>query len=336
MAVTPSFAPSKVHVGIASAVAAATVLYATATALGESYGLAFFSIPLFLGIVAGALCFRQPYRTANKAVLIALLISIVTLREGVICVLFSLPITLPMTYVGAYSGSKLAAFASSRRARNASVLLLLVAGGAWQAIDGSLDDPARHPRHVAEAEAVIDGAPSEVFSLLTETPLRVAPRWPWYIRVGLPMPERMTVEEPRVGGRVRFDYPRTTVFAHITRYSPPRELAYAVDRFDIDDLPFHVTRLGRSPDYGFRNERIEDWLTIEDTRYRLEATADGRTTLRRRVAWRRHLSPGLYFGWLQQTVIERGQERLLEAIAEQARARFHPSKKPSLHVAGTN
>lgn len=59
---------------------------------------------------------------------------------------------------------------------------------------------------------------------------------------------------------------------------------------------------------------MEDWLTILDTRYTLSETNDGQTRLRRRVVWRRHLAPDVYFGWLQQTVMERGQLRLLELI----------------------
>jgi hypothetical protein len=131
----------------------------------------------------------------------------------------------------------------------------------------------------------------------------------------------MQVERGGLGGRVRFDFSQGTAFARITRWQPGQELAYAVDGYDITDLPFHITRLGRGPDYGFRSERIEDWLTILDTRYTFTQTANGGTLLRRRIVWQRHLAPDVYFGWLQQTVMERGQLRLLELI----RARLAPS-----------
>ena len=55
-------------------------------------------------------------------------------------------------------------------------------------------------------------------------------------------------------------------------------------------------------------------LTLVRTRYRLVPLPSGATELRREVVWRRHLAPALYFAWLQQVVIQRGQDRLLELI----------------------
>jgi hypothetical protein len=123
----------------------------------------------------------------------------------------------------------------------------------------------------------------------------------------------MKVETPALGGRVRFDFSQGTAFARIRSWHPPFELAYGIDRYEIHDLPFHITRLGRGPDYGFRRERVEDWLTVLDTRYTLTPTAAG-TVVHRRVVWRRHLAPDAYFGWLQQAVMERSQLRLLELV----------------------
>ena len=100
----------------------------------------------------------------------------------------------------------------------------------------------------------------------------------------------------------------------------------AVERYQIRDLPFHVTRIGRSPDYGFRSERVEDWLTLLELRYSLAPAADGGTQLSRRTIWRRHLAPSLYFAWLQQTVVERGQRRLLELLREQVAPSLQVSK----------
>jgi hypothetical protein len=198
---------------------------------------------------------------------------------------------------------------------------VLLAGAGWQAVDGYLDDPVLHPLHSARTSVTIQARPAHVFALLTQRPLQVAPRWPWFIRVGLPMPERMTVEQPRLHGAVRFDFAQTAVFGRITSWDPPRQLGYTIQRYEIHDLPFHITRLGRSPDYGLRHERVEDWLSVKDTRYQLTPTASGGTLLERTIVWQRHLAPDVYFAWLQQTVMERGQERLLQAIAREAERR---------------
>jgi hypothetical protein len=155
---------------------------------------------------------------------------------------------------------------------------------------------------------------------LTSGNLRVEPRFPWFVRVGLPMPQRLSVDQGGLGGRVRCELSVGVAFASITQWQPDRSFAFDVLRYDIQDQPFHITRLGRGPDYGFRRERIEDWLTLLDTSYSLEPAGAGRTLLRRRVVWRRHLAPGVYFGWLQQTVMEHSQRRLLELIRSRAEA----------------
>jgi len=304
------------------------VLYCASCLLTNNYGGAFFAIPVFVGFIAGMLYPKSPFSTALYAMGAALLLSILTLREGVICVLFSLPVLLPLLWLGAFIGSVLVRHVRTERARRAGATFALLLGLGSQVWARLTDDPARHPVHVAEAELGIDAEPEAVFELLTTRELHVDSRWPWYIRIGLPMPERMRVERTGLGGRVRFDFHQGSAFAHITGWQPGRELRYAVDRFDANDLPFHITRLGRGPDYGFRSERVEDWLTIRDTSYWLAPGAHGGSVLRRRVVWQRHLAPDLYFGWLQQTVMEHAQARLLELI----RARVNADKADKLRM----
>jgi hypothetical protein len=321
MGVTDQPAPTSGRVAVATAVAVATVLYVAACAFGGSYGTAFFAIPVFVGFTAGVLFPTHPYRASFYALATASFLAVATLREGVVCLLFSLPVLVPMLMVGAFAGSVFRARAQSRRAQRAGIGMMLFIGIGWQIVGGRMDDPRMHPRHAAEASIVIDAAPSDVFALLTSGELRVAPRWPWFLRIGLPIPERMLVEKPGPDGNIRFDFSQGTAFANITAWSPGRELRYSVNRYEIRDLPFHITRLGRTPDYGLRSERVQDWLTLDDTRYTLSPSPTGGTILVRRIAWRRHLAPDLYFGWLQQAVMERAQVRLLELIRDRAHQR---------------
>ena len=51
-------------------------------------------------------------------------------------------------------------------------------------------------------------------------------------------------------------------------------------------------------------------------RYRLEPAPGGGTRLTRDTSWRRHLAPAFYFGWLQDTIMRRGQDRLLELLRQ--------------------
>jgi uncharacterized protein YndB with AHSA1/START domain len=315
------FRPRPPGYALAVGLLSAVLLYVVACVAGGSYGAAFFSIPFFFAFATAALYPARPYRLSFAVLGLALLVAILSFREGIICTLFALPVLAPMVAAGAFAGSKLTSRLASPRDRNGLVGFVLLVGAGWQVQAGVSDDPKRHPRHVATATRVIDAPPETVFAVLTEKELRVAPRWPWFVRIGLPMPERMLVERPGRDGLLRFDFAQGTAFARVTEWQAPRRLSYAVTHYAIHDLPFHITRLGRSPDYGFRQERVEDWLSLEDTRYELEPAPGNSTLLRRRVVWRRHLAPDFYFGWLEQTVMERGQVRLLELIQERVRAR---------------
>jgi len=314
-------APSSTAIAIAAGLVAAILCYCSDAALTTSYGPAMFCSPFFMGAIVGLFAYRRPVRgaivTTLVVLLIALSIAILSLREGVVCCLMALPFVLPVSIVGALCGAVLRRYARGRRARRLLGLTLVLACVSWQAIEGALDDPARHPLHTARSAIAIAAPPERVFAALTSRELEVHGHWPWFLRIGLPMPIRLVVEAPSQGGRVTGFFSTGVAHGHVTEWAPGRALAYSIDRYDVTDLPFHITRLGRAPTYGFRAERVADWLEIENTRWQLAPRSDGGTDLRREIVWRRHLAPAFYFGWLQQTIIQRGQDRLLALVREQ-------------------
>jgi uncharacterized protein YndB with AHSA1/START domain len=298
-------------------VVAGVVLYCGARAFGKSYGESFFCAPFVVGTLIGVLAPRRPVYTSLVTLASLLGIALVTLQEGVICCLFALPLVVPETIVGALCGSVIRRFVHNRRVRTAIGGLLVAGALAWQAIGGALDDPARHPLHHARSSITIAATPERVFAALTARPLTVEARWPWFLRVGLPMPSRFSVDAPGPNGRVRAVFSAGVARGHITEWAPGRALAFQIDGYTVDDLPFHITRLGRGPHYGLHPDRVDDWLTLTGVRYRLEPAPGGGTRLIRDVSWRRHLAPAFYFAWLQDTIMRRGQDRLLELVRRQ-------------------
>jgi uncharacterized protein YndB with AHSA1/START domain len=227
-----------------------------------------------------------------------------------------LPLVVPETILGALSGATVRRYVRNRRWRIGIASALLLAGVGWQVVDGAIDNPARHPLHHAESTIVIDAPPDRVFAAIAGPSLTIDQRWQWFLRIGLPMPSRLEMDQSGLGAGVHATFSHGMAHGHVTEWRPGRALAYTIDRYDIDDLPFHITRLGRGPHYGLATERVDNWLTLVSTRYALEATPSGGTRLRRTVVWRRHLAPGFYFGWLQDQIMSRGQQRLLELVRE--------------------
>lgn len=293
------------------------VLYLFGMSWGSGYqGPLLLGGPLVVGLVAGLASPRRPISNAVLSTSLLLMLSIFALREGFACVLFVSPLLYGLVVLGAVCGKSVRDSVAERRRRRQIGSLFVALGLGWQALDGWLDDPARHPRHEAAASIEIAASPEVVFARLTERPLEVPQRWQWFMRLGLPMARRLEVLEPRVGGRVRMEQSFGTVHARIRELEPARTFAYDVEGYDVSDPPFHITRLGRGPHFGLRPERVDDWLTVVDTRYELEPLPGGRARLTRRMSWRRHLGPGFYFAPLQQAVLERGQARLLDLIRE--------------------
>ena len=306
----------KGHWVVALGVGCACLLYVTSCVLTRSYGEAFFATPLFVGFVVGLASQERPYRNTVLVLFLALCLAVLTLLEGVICLLFSLPILIPLALLGAYVGFTGRRWWRHRRARlqlgTGAILLAL----GWQALDGATDDPATHPLHSASAAVVVAAAPAAVFQRLTGTKLRARGAWPWFIEVGLPIPQSLEVVRPGLGGQVHIEQSTGSAEGRIHEWQPGRTLAYGIDSYRTHDPPFHITRLGRAPDYGLGAERVGDWLTIESVRFDLRPLPGGHTELRRTMLWRRHLAPSIYFGWLQQAVIERGQARLLAHLRQ--------------------
>lgn len=309
-------APGSQTVSVAIGVIASAVLYVGATLLSGGYEVSFFAFPFFVGMVVGCLSPRRPLRNAGWALLISLVLSIVTLQEGVVCVLFALPLIVPETLIGALCGHTLRRFVRARNHRYLASSLTVLVGLGFQAVEGHFHDPSRHPVHVAVSAIEIDAPPETVFRTLTAETLEVPNRFPWFVRVGLPIPHRLAIRDPSPHGKLEIHFDQGVAYGKITRFRRGAELAFSIERYEIRDLPFHITRLGRGPHWGLKTERVDDWLTLIDLGYRLERTAAGGTRLERRTTFRRHLAPDFYFGFLQQEIVERGQMRLLELIRE--------------------
>ncbi len=302
---------------IALVVGVGVLIYVACLWLGKGYATPLFlGGPLLLGLTSGLASARRPYWNVTFGLLAGLLLAISMLREGVTCVVMALPLILPFALLGALLGRLIRERVSSRRRRKQIGLFTLLLVLCWQAVEGQFDDPKQHPVQRADAATEIAAPPSVVFAALTLHPLEVPQRWQWFLKLGLPMARRIEVLEPRVGGEIRMEQNFGVVHARITELDPGRAFAFVVERYEVKDAPFHITRLGRGSSYGLRAERVEDWLTILSVRYTFEPTAEGRTRLSRAMVWRRHLTPDFYFGLLQQAVIGRGQQRLLALIRE--------------------
>lgn len=307
--------PSPAAFIIAVGVTAMLVLYTIGVTVAQSYTGAFFAFPFFVGFIVSILSAKHAIRNTLISVLVGLAILIAVLREGMICVMFALPLIIGEMAIGALCAIPIRRYIDTRRKKIATISAMMLISIGWQITSGELDDPAAHPVHRVESEIVIAAPPERVFEALTST-TSVSGAWPWMIRIGLPIPRRLVIDEPGVDGSLRMEFNHGTAHARVTAWEPGKTFAFQVNRYEIDDPPFFITRLGRGEHYGLKTERVDDWLTLREIRYTFARDDEGRTRLRRSTVFQRHLFPDLYFGWLEQTIMQRGQDRLLELIRE--------------------
>ena len=111
--------PSRPGIVLAVGVTAAVLLYCSARVLCKSYSEAFFCSPFFVGAIVGVLAPERPIRNSFITLTVALLASIAVLQEGVVCVLFALPLVIPETILGALSGATIRRHVHHRRLRMA-------------------------------------------------------------------------------------------------------------------------------------------------------------------------------------------------------------------------
>jgi uncharacterized protein YndB with AHSA1/START domain len=311
--------PSQLAVAVGVGVSVLLFLYSCGAAFTKAYGTSFFAIPYFIGFIVALLTPERPYRktlNASLAVLgLGLLVLLVVKREGLACVLFAAPLLIALMLLGTLCGVPLRRFIDSRKKRVVTIVSLMLISASWQAVSGHFDDPLRHPQHRVTSEVAIAAAPERVFQVLAGD-TTVTGTWPWMLKLGLPIPRRLVVDRPGPGGQLRIEFNHGTAHARITAWEPGRQLAFQVERYQLDDPPFFITRLGRGEHFGLKAERVTEWLSFEEIRYTFARTDDGGTRLTRTTSFRRHLSPDFYFGWLEQSVMQRGQERLLRHLRE--------------------
>jgi len=324
--------PSATAMTIGIGVTATLVLYAVGAVASRSYNAAFFAFPFFVGFIVSILSPKHPFRNTGLSVFVGLVILVALLREGVACVLFALPLLVGEMFIGALCALPVRRYIDTRRKKIATVTTMMMIAIAWQTISGHLDDPTQHPIHRVSSETVIAAPPERVFDVLTGGASAKGP-WPLVIRLGLPIPQRLVIEEPGPAGSLRMEFNHGSAHARVTDWRRGQAFAFEVDHYEIDDPPFFITRLGRAEHFGLKTERVDDWLTLREIRYTFLHDGEGRTVLRRSTVFQRHLSPDFYFGWLEQTILQLGQDRLLEQIRDQVNPNGDEETMP---VAGLN
>ncbi len=292
-------------IGIALMFVAVYALRSYATAL-------FLGTPFVVGTVAGFLMARQrpsddrsgSKRAGVAAIGVIGLAGIITGFEGLVCLLMSLPLSLPLALFGAVAGSSIAE-------RRQSPLRPMILGVAMLPIAMAVEpNPGTHPMAREVLTSIEIGAPpAAVWPMVLAFPAMPEPS-DLMFRLGIAYPRAARIVGTGVGA-VRYCEFSTGAFVEpITAWEPGPRLA-----FDVTESPEPLREW--SPYAHVRAPHLDGFLRSRRGEFRLVPLEGGRTRLEGRTWYEVHMAPEWYWRVFADAIIHRIHARVLEHIRDE-------------------
>jgi hypothetical protein len=286
----------------------------------------FLGIPFAVGFISAAVLRARGTATLRRCLTIAscasfvLALALLALgKEGLICVVMSIPIVVPLAILGAWTG-----FMLLHRQRvlppggSVSILVALLAVGPL--IEGRLHPKA--PNYTVRNAVVVNAPADRVWSaLLSLGPLGQPPDL--LFRVGVACPQRVDIYGRGVGADRVCTLSTGRLHERITVWEPGRRLAWVslstppplreLNPFRETDPP-HLHGFYRSLSGSFE----------------LESLGPGVTRVTRYSTYEHNLYPAAYWRIWCDFVAERGHVHVLGVLRDIAEGRAPPVENPRL------
>jgi hypothetical protein len=267
--------------------------------LTGTYGWTLFVVTPFATGLLAALIIRPASASAAAAtgacaILLACALLLGFGFEGVLCIIMSLPIAVPLSCLGAVVGF-LVRKSELRPQSGAAMLILPIAAFTW-------DVKAPPPVFHVTTEVMVSAPPERVWKHVVAFPKLPETR-DWVFHTGLAYPT-----EARIDGTVRYCQFSTGAFVEpITFWDEPRTLRFRVSQ---NPAPLHEWSL-----WGDVNPRhLHGYLVSEQGQFQLTPASGGRTILAGTTWYRHSLWPAQYWRWWSDAIIRRIHLRVLNHV----------------------
>ena len=262
--------------------------------------LLFFVVPGIGGFAAGYI--GRGAKPAGIAALIALIGCVFLLiafgREGLLCALMALGLIAVPIAVGVVLGIAVRVLIQPGRRQNTTVgmLILVTPGLLWfvKQLEKPMLDRAR-VETVATSIRVPDTMEHTWAEIQSIDSIHSSK--PWLMYVGLPIPERCTMQGQGVGAHRTCYFNKGYIEETVTEWDPPCALGLTINRTHMP---------GRH------------WLGFETAAYHLASEAEG-TRLTRTTVISSHLYPAWYWRPLERWGVSSEHVYILKDIAARAR-----------------
>lgn len=260
----------------------------------------FLMVPLVAGFSV-ALVARRP-NSVVAAALLSVLCSLVLLiafgKEGVLCAVLAFPIIVTGLAIGVAIGFLLRNALAGRAANpNTPTGLLLLLAPLLVVAGERVERPIlEHPRtEVIQTAIEVNDSPEHVWlDILTIDSVHVAK--PMLMYVGLPVPQRCTMQGRGIGAKRTCYFNVGYIEETVTAWNPPHYLGLSIDRTHMP---------GRH------------WLGFERADYRLESKGP-MTVLTRTTTVTSNLAPSWYWRRFERLGVESEHRYILQDVARRA------------------
>ncbi|PYE52788.1 SRPBCC family protein [Deinococcus yavapaiensis] len=266
-------------------------------------------VPFALGVTSGALTRREEgFGTVALRVLLSVmtfaLTALLLAWEGLICLVFALPIL----YLAAFVGGGLGFLLRGRSTKVGAVMLALAVPYVAAPLERARSVDATY--RTTQNSVVIQATPADVWRQIQSVPrIRDDEFTPsWSHAIGLPRPVAAVLDRAGVGGV------RTATFADglsfretVTVWEPGRSLAFRIEARDPGRLDRHVRVGGETFD-------------VVSGRYDIESLGNGLVLLHLTSTQRVHSHVGRYVGWAVNAIMSDLQQSILNVVRKRAQS----------------
>ncbi|MCQ6959989.1 hypothetical protein [Mucilaginibacter aquariorum] len=261
----------------------------------------FVIVPFLMGIVSAWFWRNINFGSRQLAAwscyntIIALLLSAIILKEGVICLIIVAPLLMAFIIMGSSVGYKM--FKKNNQTLNVSVFVILFGIFIFDSLS------VHHYENNVADTMVINAPPAKVWKYVVAYKRIETPGKYWLFRIGMPSPVQSTAEGYYLGAKRKCIFSNGYVFDEkIVTYDENK------------DLTFDITKQPRDPE-------IMGHIDILRGQFLLKDNHDGTTTLTGNSWYRLYVFPVWYYDIWAESVTRNVHLRVMEHIKELSEAK---------------
>lgn len=272
----------------------------------------FILIPLLIGFIPPFLIGKVKEISRNKSFSVSFLTFgiasfclLAFALEGMICIAMSLPLMIPIVWIGSYIGYKI----NNKRKLNTSSALLVIVFSSVAFM--GFDTVSTHNNLIAVKTKIIVNAPIETVWNNVVTFNKIEEPTDWIFKTGISYPTDATIEGEGVNAIRYCNFTTGSFVEPITAWDEPTLL-----QFDVVEQPIPMNEF--NPFWDIHPPHLDGYFLSQKGQFKLTKISDGITELEGTTWYKVDIQPEIYWKTWSDFIIHRIHKRVLNHIKEES------------------